>query len=431
MLYKVYRVAGRIVWLTLLLSSPLLKRFGSTGPGFGLAQRLGWYPELADKRPGVPRIWIHAASVGEVKAARALVGGLRARSQELEIVLTTMTRQGHRVAARQLAGQAVCLMAPLDAAPAVRRALSHIRPDCYICLETELWPVMLSDLSHAGIPMLLLNGRMSERSCRRYRHLGPLVPNILAGFVRIGVISETDRARFQALGVPGEKIEVTGNVKFDPGDEADPAGRERFRSLLGVRDEIVFVSGSTRTGEEILLADVVQHLRRESGRDIVWVVAPRHLERLDTVRRELSRQGLDCDLFSVLQGGAARRHRVVLVDTMGDLAELYAAGDYLFCGGSLVDKGGHNIMEAVRWGRPVYFGPSMKDFRDAVDLVVQGGCGFQVRNTAELARTLLAHMADREKYSAICAAARRVSRAQKGAAGRQAAMVMEVIQRAE
>ncbi|WP_456473310.1 3-deoxy-D-manno-octulosonic acid transferase [Desulfolithobacter sp.] len=431
MLYKVYRMAGRVVWLALLLSSPLVKKIASSGLGFGLAQRLGRYPEFADKRPGVPRIWIHAASVGEVKAARALIGGLRAWSRELEIVLTTMTRQGQRVAARQLAGQATCLVAPLDAAPAVRLAQSHIRPDCYICLETELWPVMLSDLSHAGIPMLLLNGRMSERSSRRYRHLGSLVPHVLAGFVRIGVISEADRARFQALGVPDEKIEVTGNVKYDPGDKADPADRERFRRLLGVRDEIVFVCGSTRSGEELLLADVVQNLRQTSGRGIVWVVAPRHLERLETVRRELSLRSLESDFFSALRGGAARRHGVVLVDTLGDLADLYAAGDYLFCGGSLVDKGGHNIMEAVRWGRPVYFGPSMKDFRDAVELVVQGGCGFQVRDTRELTRTLRAHMADRKKYSAICAAARRVSSAQKGAARRQAAMVMDVIQRAE
>jgi 3-deoxy-D-manno-octulosonic-acid transferase len=362
--------------------------------------------------------------VGEAQAAIILIVELLRTGEELQIILTSTTEQGNRMARSRLPASVWCLMAPLDVPQAVRRTLLVLRPDVYICLETELWPVMLTTLRKMGVPMLMLNGRLSERSSRRYRWVRSLMCSLLEGFQSVAVISEADGQRFVSLGVPASRIKVCGNLKYDMPAAQPEQVRIAHRKRLGVSSQVVFICGSTHEGEEEMLLPVFRQLA--ASLPVIWVVAPRHLERLSTVEAFFFRSGLAFHRYSEL----ATRDRlaaVVLVDTMGELADLYASGDYIFCGGSLVEQGGHNIMEAARWGRPVYYGPYMKDFRDVAELLTEAGGGFQVTDGAELATLLLHHHDYPGAYQTACAKAATIAAQQRGAVDRQAGIVTQLL----
>ncbi|MGB5685024.1 MAG: glycosyltransferase N-terminal domain-containing protein [Candidatus Electrothrix sp.] len=451
MLYNFYRITGVLFYPLLVMASPLLDRFL---PKWQLSQRLGRYQDL-DRSATVSNrtqlIWIHAASVGEVQAARALIAILIDTLPTSEIFLTTMTRQGRAIARSLLPNQVHCELAPLDVPQTVDRALKLVQPDLYICLETEFWPVMLTKMRKTGVPMLLLNGRISERSFQQYQHIKKTVGAFLAGFSAVGVIQEQDRERFHHLGVPVDRIQVCGNMKYDvkydlmPQNPQDPQesgthsarkGKGDYTRLLGIQlDDIVFICGSTRTGEEKLLLPVFRRLQEKYSGRLLWIIAPRHLERLPEVMALLDQAGLGYELSSQCSQGARspgkerqeNKENIILLDSMGELAHLYAAGHYIFCGGSLVDKGGHNIMEPIAQGKPVFFGPFMQDFQDAVDLVLSAGAGVQAGSPDELADCLLEYPLGSSAYEQACQAAVQLARTQQGAARRQADMVLRVL----
>lgn len=423
MLHQLYSGLGAGLYPLLVLLRPLIEAIGGRF-AYGIGQRLGRYPEIASvARPGVRTVWLHASSVGEVQAAIILAHALLDTAIDVSIVVSSTTEQGHRLASSRLPA-ATCILAPLDLPQAVRRALRAVRPDCYLCLETELWPVMLTEVRQAGIPMLLLNGRISQRSFRRYRRIRGFLAPLLDGFRQVAVISEADRERYAALGVPAARIRVCGNLKNDMEARSPDQVRAANRRRLGVDAERVFLCGSTHEGEEEQLLEVFRALAARGP--AVWVIAPRHLERLPAVAALLRRVGMVFDLFSAL-ATRGRQTNVVVVDTMGDLADLYAGGDYVFCGGSLVDRGGHNIVEAARWGRAVYFGPNMKDFQDAADTLVQAGGGFRVADAQALTALLLAHVDAPDEYATACARAADMAAGQRGAVARQARLVREVL----
>ena len=424
MLHLLYRTLGTVSYLALVCFFPLIRIFGGRY-GYGLEQRLGQYVESVGKaKPGFRTLWIHASSVGEAQAAIILIIELLKTGEELQIILTSTTEQGNKMARSRLPEKVLCLMAPLDAPPAVRRALRVVRPDLYICLETELWPVILVEARERGVPLLMLNGRLSERSFSRYRWIRPFMQVLLAGFQSVAVISEADGQRFIGLGVPEQRIQVCGNLKYDMPVDNPEQHRTLHRKRLGASSQAVFICGSTHEGEEEMLLPVFQRLA--VSLPLIWVVAPRHLERLPAIEAFFRRSGLDFTRYSQL-ASTNREAEVVLVDTMGDLANLYSSGDFIFCGGSLVEQGGHNIMEAARWGRPVYFGPYMKDFFDAAELLAAAGGGFQVRSADELATLLLYHQAHPGAYQAACSCAAAIAARQRGAVARQAAIVRRVL----
>jgi 3-deoxy-D-manno-octulosonic-acid transferase len=306
-------------------------------------------------------------------------------------------------------------------------------------------------MHRAGVPLLLLNGRISENSFKQYLRIKATVGSLLTNFSAVGVIRELDRDRFLHFGVPAERIQVCGNMKYDlkydpiPQDPQDPNGlKERQESgsnaaeqtaknyarLLAIQpDDVVFICGSTRTGEEKLLLPVYTRLREKYSGRLLWILAPRHLERLPEVMALLDRAGLGYELFSQVAPSIGREHRenIILLDSIGELARLYAAGHYILCGASLVKKGGHNIMEPIAQGKPVFFGPFMQDFQDAVDLVLAAGAGIQVASPDELADRLLDYPPESPAYAQACQAAERLARTQQGAAQRQAEMVLRVL----
>lgn len=369
---------------------------------------------------------MHAASVGEAGAAAVLIRELAGAVDDVDFIVTTMTVDGYRVAREQLPDGVRCLLAPLDVPSVVRRVIRTIRPDMYVCLETELWPVLLDELRRAGIRAVLLNGRMTARSYKRYLLGRGLFGPLLSGFAGIAVIRDEDRERFCGLGVGRNRIRVTGNLKYDFPSEDAAAVRKEYRTLLGAEDEDVFICGSTRSGEERVLADVYRRLASVRAGGLLWVIAPRHLKRVPEVLALLTERGLEYDLYTRLRGGN-RSRSVVVVDCLGILSHLYSAGDYNFVGGSLVDRGGHNIMEAARWGRPVYYGPGIKDFSDAAELLEQHGAGFRVADGAELTAKITEHMTDRQGYEQACRNAASAVASQQGAARKQAGIVIGLL----
>ncbi len=432
MYYGLYQLLG---WFLLVTILPFfLLYIGLTGRHrAGLGQRLGFLKQLDFATDRSPRLWIHAASVGEVKAAQILISEIRKKLPDAAIIVSTMTEQGRLVARQQLDPEIDCIYAPIDLPVITRRAMRKIRPSVYICLETELWPNIISQAAGAGVRPILLNGRLSERSFSRYKKIRGLVKEVLARFSAISVITNHDKKKFIALGVDPEKVVVHGNVKYDiapvsycPNKTGKKNLPQRYRNRLEIGDDQpVLVAGSTHTGEEAQIMEVFKALATRV-RDLILVIAPRHLNRLEAIETLFRDHGIRFERLSNIEDNN-RKENVILVDSMGELAGLYSVATFVFCGGSLVPQGGHNIMEPAAWGRPVFYGPSMKDFTDAKELLESVNAGFQISGPGELTESILNFIERPGEYEAAGQRAREIAMAQQGAAQKQVQLIVDCL----
>lgn len=424
-MYTCYRLLIGAVFYSLL---PFLLAFVliSGRHREGLGQRFGLYPTFP-RTKGRPRIWLHAASVGEVQAARAVIAELRSLLPRANFILTTMTLHGRKVAQQLLAPDVVCLLAPLDIPGVVGRVVKKIAPDVYVCIETELWPLLLHEIRASGIKAVQINGRLSERAAGRYRRSAFFFRSVLANFHAMAVISETDRQRYLDLGAVASRLQVLGNVKYDLRMPGEPESvRAQLRQILGIEEgSDVLVAGSTHTGEEEMLLPLFMRLAAEDR--WLFIVAPRHMQRLDELQAIYTGKAIDFDLFSDLRAGKKRRSTVVILDSLGELANIYAVATCVFCGGSLVPRNGHNVMEAAIWDKPVFYGPSMGDFHDAAQLLEAAGAGFMVRDAEDLSRQILALCKSPDAYHQACLQAGQVARSQLGAARKQAKLIIDCL----
>ena len=393
-------------------------------------QRLGCYtPELGPRQGRGPRLWIHAVSVGEVGVAGALVAALDRIRPGIDIVLSTMTPQGQELARGRFATRTHPIYFPLDFLGPVRRALRHLRPDLVVCLETELWPNFLGEAQRLGIPIVLLNGRISARSFPRYRKLRWLLAPLLRGFAGLAMISAADAERIISMGAPAERVAVTGNMK-GAGllERAELDRAETLRRRLHIASEQpVLVAGSIRDQELTWLPEVFVELAK--GRpELVGIFAPRHLNRLGRLEEWFRRQGLPFQRFSCLANGReVRAARVILVDGVGDLFDLYGVGDLTFCGGSLVPLGGQNILEPAAWGKAVFYGPHMENFLEERRLLEDGGCGISVRSRDELLERMGHHLSHLGELRVTGSKARAALEGRDRIALRQAELVRDVL----
>jgi 3-deoxy-D-manno-octulosonic-acid transferase len=301
----------------------------------------------------------------------------------------------------------------------------------YIGLETEIWPNLLRRIRETGAELILLNGRLSERSFRRYRKIRGLTRPALGCFSRISAIGESDARRFAALGGDPAKIEVNGNAKYDQTLPDGGSTAADYRQRLGLGpDQPVLIAGSTRSGEEKLLLPTWRQLQQKWP-ELIFILAPRHLERLTEIKSLLGAAGEEYNLLSELLPPGRRRHPIVLVDTMGELAGLYALGTFVFCGGSLVPRGGHNIMEAAAWGKPVFYGPHMKDFADAKELLETAGAGFGIDSSAALTAAILKLAERPQAYARAAQGATAAVRSQQGSARRQARLAAALMNQSQ
>ena len=347
--------------------------------------RLGRY-SVQSVRDRTPRIWLHAASVGEVTGAIPIVRTLRERLPDAGITLTVTTLQGFRFARLALSPYAQILPFPLDLPAALEQAFEHVQPDLYVALEGEFWPKLFHFLDRRQTPAVLLNGQLSSRSARWYGLFGSLFRPIFKQFVRLAMHSEEDRNHVVSLGADPERTCVLGSSKYDALSlRKDPEKVLGWRRMLDLPGEApVLVGGSLRHLECIKLLEVFQRLQ-EAAPGLVGIFAPRHMEQVPEMTMWLNAQRIAFQLLSEIEAGTEIRScSVVLVDRIGILFELYALGDLVFCGGTLEPFGGHNILEPAAWGKPVFYGPHLQKVSDEHNILQALKGGFLVQDSRDL-----------------------------------------------
>ncbi|MGE3259974.1 MAG: 3-deoxy-D-manno-octulosonic acid transferase [Geobacter sp.] len=392
----------------------------SRGRKSAFAERLGWLPkDLRATLHEQPVIWLHAVSVGEVIAARPLLQGLRGRYPGHKLLLSVTTETGRGVAEHdQLADRVIYF--PFDIGPAVRRVLDSVQPCVVIIMETEIWPLFTLEASQRGIPLLLANGRISDRSSTRYRRLAWFFRPVLAGFACLGMQTDLDRERIIAAGAPAERSQVLGNLKYDIPCGPVPVEQrlELRRQYAMAADNLVFTAASTHSGEEQAVLSAWRELA-EQYPDARLVLVPRHPERSAEVARLVEQSGFKARRRTELAvDRLLAADELLLVDTVGELTNIYRLSDVVFVGGSLVPSGGHNLLEPAACGVPSLFGPHMNNFKEVAALTLQYGAGVQVADAAELQGALNDFLVSSELRQVIGANGLKMMRVAGGATQR-------------
>ncbi len=393
--------------LPLVLSAMALRSWRERAGFADWSQRFGFGPSRAGEG-----IWVHAASVGEVQAAAILIQALQGSEHRLsEITLTCITATG-RARARALLPQIDVRYAPYDLPGAVRRTLQRLRPRLLIVMETELWPNLLHQAAQQGVAILLASARISARSSAWYRRLPSLLQPALRERVSVAAQSATDAQRFRALGVPSERVQVSGNLKFDRTLPSDLAARgAALRARYGAARP-VWVAGSTQEGEERLVLAAQRQLRERFPQALL-VIAPRYPQRFDSVVELVRAAGFTLARRSRAQESAACE--VLVLDTLGELMEFYAAADVAFVGGSLVPVGGHNLLEPAALGLPVLSGPHQFNSPDIARALKNCGALTTVSDASSLAAALTQLLADPELRARQGRSAKAAIEANRGA----------------
>ncbi|MDP2639505.1 MAG: lipid IV(A) 3-deoxy-D-manno-octulosonic acid transferase [Betaproteobacteria bacterium] len=410
----IWRIGYRLLlWLLFPWALMHLWWRGRRQPGYRehIGERFGWY----QVRPARPVIWLHAVSVGETRAAEPLARALAARYSGHELLLTQMTPTG-RETAQQLFGDAATIVyLPYDYPGAVARFLTRFRPRLGILMETEIWFNLVEGCTRRGVPLLLANARLSEKSARGYQRVAPLTRAALARLAAVSAQTREDAERLERLGAQG--VEVTGNLKFDVAlaPRLLALGAE-LKQRIGQRP--VLLAASTREGEEALVLDALARIRVEG---LLLLLVPRHPQRFGEVATMLEQRALRYARRSDNRAVSADC-RVLLGDSMGEMAAYYAACDLAFIGGSLLPYGGQNLIEACAVGRPLMFGPHMYNFAEASRLAVAAGAAIEVADAPMLAERAEQLLSDPPILARMSQAALAFSRAHQGATARNLAI---------
>jgi 3-deoxy-D-manno-octulosonic-acid transferase len=414
-----------VLALAPLLLAAFTWRYGLRRTLSGLGERFGL--GLAPLREGGDRpeagvVWVHAASVGEVKAVEPFLRALARRRPDVAVALTTTTVAGKELADR-LGVAAAVRLAPVDVGLVVSRVMDAWHPRALLLVETELWPNWIRAAATRGVPTILLNGRLSDKAFGAYLLLRFFWSSLLKRFFAVGAQSPAHVERFLRLGADPARTSSTGNLKYDaplPDLSERPALRQKYGFPADAR---IWVCGSLHPGEEEAVVGVFAGLFAADPA-LRLVLAPRQLERIAALRRLAEKRGLPCVLRSASEPG---EKRVLLLDTLGELAEVYGLADFAFVGGSLVPRGGQNPLEPARWGVPVLFGPHMENFREMSELFLREGGAVRVSGAAALAEELRGICADLRRAAAVGGAARRVADSQRGAVERNLALLEKAL----
>ena len=381
--YTVILTAG------LILSLPYyLVRFRKYAPT--LADRFGFL-KLPQLRGG---IWVHAVSVGEVKAVEKLLERLREQFPGKPMVVSTTTPAGQQLARDRHDIVDHTFYFPIDLPWCVQRALNRVSPDLMIIAETEIWPNFLKACRSRGVRVVMINGRISDKSFSRYRLVRHWLSRVLESYAIIGMQSELDGERIRAIGANPEKVTVFGNLKYDVAPRigaVDAPLSNLFREW-----KQVWIAASTMPGEEEMVLEAFREISTEHPH-LKLVIAPRHPERFDTVESTVNSTGLGVLRRTALGNGKRETDSVLLLDSIGELAALFHYATVVFVGGSLVARGGHNILEPARQGKPVVFGPHMENFRDITRLFLDANAAVQIDRPDQLAAAVAELLTNRQK----------------------------------
>ncbi|HZP92284.1 MAG TPA: lipid IV(A) 3-deoxy-D-manno-octulosonic acid transferase [Burkholderiales bacterium] len=373
-----------------------------------VAERFGFYRAPSGRR----FIWLHAVSVGETRAAEPLLRALRERHPEHRILLTHMTPTGRETARSLFADAVESVYLPYDLPGAVRRFLRRFRPEIGIVMETELWPNLVRACAEAGVPLYLVNARLSDRSAARYARFRALTAPMLAQLAAVGAQTDRDAQRLRSIGA--RKVEITGNVKFDRAPPEDQLARgAALRQRFGAQRK-VFLAASTREGEERLVLEAAERIDDPA---LLTVIVPRHPQRFDEVAELLRASGKRFQRRSE-ESPVGAQTRIVLGDSMGELFAYYAACDLAFVGGSLLPLGGQNLIEACAVGKPVIVGPHTFNFEEATELAIEAGAARRVAGPQELAAAVAELLSNPQQARRMGDAGVRFAGAHRGATAR-------------
>jgi 3-deoxy-D-manno-octulosonic-acid transferase len=420
-----YLIASPLILLAYLVISR-----GFTRPKYrrGLSQKLGFVPV----RDGDARsIWVHAVSVGEVQTCVPLVEALAERFPDDDISISVSTYTGFHVARKRFPNRTIHY-APLDLSFCVTRAYRRRRPDLVLLVELELWPNFLLVARRLGVPALVVNGRVTERSCRGYERAGFLGRWLFSLVDDYAVQNDEYAARFRRLGVPEERLAILGNLKHGRSAGVTPEEARSLRDRLGWSTDdghVVLVGGSTHPGEESLLCRVLAELREKEPK-LRLILVPRHVERL--VAGESDNWGADRPIvrwsqWAVTEGDSrALGDQILLVDTVGELERVYALADLVVVGGSFIPHGGHNVLEPACLGKATCFGPHTANFRDEVRILLDADAARQLDDGSELSPCLGAWIDDPQERRSVGERASRAVAERRGAITEQAEWVRRI-----
>jgi len=339
--------------------------------------------QLKDCRP----VWLHAVSVGEVLASVPILKKIKKEHPEVNVVVSTITATGNYTVRQKIPEVDAVIYFPYDYFPIVQYVIGVVNPCIFIHTETEIWPNFLWVLHRRGIPSVIVNGRLSSQSSRRYKAFGWFFRDVFDKVAAYGVQSLVDYQRVIDMGVDPQRVLLTGNMKYDQ-DMPDVSGTEREQMIRNFHicpERKVFVAGSTHAGEEEIMLTVFENLLKKHPH-LLLILAPRHPERFQEVEKLVKRHGLAMSRKTAIDRDEDRdsQAQVILLDTIGELSRVYSIGDVIFVGGSLVNIGGHNILEPVVFKKPVFFGPWMQNFSEITAAMREAGAGILVKTGEEL-----------------------------------------------
>ncbi|MEW5925317.1 MAG: glycosyltransferase N-terminal domain-containing protein [Candidatus Zixiibacteriota bacterium] len=359
-------------------------------------QRLGWKHRTPDANP--VDIWLHASSMGEVKVLGILLNQLKDIDTSLKIYLTVMTDSGYN-AAKKFADKDTCVgFFPMDFATPIERFLGAVRPKVAVFIETEIWPNMIQTLGRNNIPIFLANGRLSEKAFGKYLHFKKAMSGVFENYTRMMVQKDLDKQRFVGIGARSDRIEAIGNLKFDaPIDIMPPEKKERIKESLPFDPNAkILIAGSTRNGENEIILDCYLNMVQEFP-ELRLILVPRHLDRIDIITNMALSRSLEYCHYSKRQQTSGDCH-VMIVDKIGVLNDLYHISDAAFVGGTLTKIGGHNILEPVWAGIPVFYGPSIANVVDSSEYILAHNFGVQVSDGDELCHKLTSYFKGTLKF---------------------------------
>jgi 3-deoxy-D-manno-octulosonic-acid transferase len=403
-----------------------LRRRGNYRRKFG--QRFGIYDRDVRARLAAHRCtWIHAVSVGEVAIALKLSAKLREMDPEFFCVLSTTTTTGFAFANQEADECMEVLYKPLDFWPIMRRAFAIIRPIRVVLVEAEVWPNLAAEARARHLPIALVNARLSQRSERRFRRFLFLVAPTFRCLDLVCVQEREDIGRWVALGVPRERIQHVGSIKYDPADtKVNPELPLQVLRAFGIHDDRpILFGGSTHSGEEEILGEIFQRLRTDFPA-FTLIIAPRHVERVSEIRAHLTRLGLNVSLRSEAGSARVSPPDCILLDTTGELQNWYAVATIVFIGKSLTAHGGQNPVEPILAGKPVLFGPHMENFSALAQELVANEAAIKIHDPNSLQEKIAWLLRDREAALRLVANAQAVLARHRGATSRTATLVMNL-----
>ncbi len=432
MLYIIYDILLMFLFFFCVLPIYCYRSLSEKGFPRRFRQSMGFlHDEEIAPVSGRNAIWIHGASVGEIVATSPLVKEIRKAFPDVPILVSAVTTGGYTMAKQIIPEADTVIYFPLDLPAVTNLVVERIRPRIFMPVETELWPNFLRDINRRGIPVMMVNGRISDKSVKTYKYLYNILSDMVGSVGRFCMQSALDAEYIIRLGADPNKVVVTGNTKFDQTyAEVTEEDRQRFLDELGItQNKPVVVAGSTHPGEEKALITAFASLRKKFPAASL-VIAPRKPGRLGEIQNLAKAEGFVCSKRSELlkqPSGKRDSSPVVLIDTIGELGRIYAVGDVVYVGGSLIRHGGHNVLEPAAHGKPIIVGPNMFNFKDSYSLLTSRGACVTVHDEAALADELLAILSDDELRQKMGEASYSVIRDNRGAASRSIEYLKEIL----